>query len=380
MVTNLRRLLLVTVFAPLSLAAQNAAPASWRPALDRFAEKLRTEVAADNVGSITAGVALGDRLVWANGFGWADRDKKIAATPETVYRIGSISKPFTAVALMLAVQRGQISLDEPVSKYLPEAAQFAGTRPGMKPPTMRQLASHTAGLVREPQLPNAAAGPIGEWENKVLAAIPTTRFDTIPGARYSYSNIGFGVLGLAVSRGSGVPFMKLVTDGIFTPLGMRSSTYIIDDRLRKNLAVGYSNRPGGSIDPSLPAREHDGRGYKVPNGGIYSTVGDLARFAAMMSGQLGDNVLTASSRNEMLRVQTPNNPQSGYGLGFMIAINQNNHREISHGGSVAGYTAHLVFDPDTRISVILLRNYDGGQTNLARAANELLRELVTAGR
>src|SRR5262249_45625710 len=153
---------------------------------------------------------------------------------------------------------------------------FANPRPGASPPTMRQLASHTAGLVREPSLPNAAAGPIAQWEEKIIASIPTTRFDTVPGARYSYSNIGFAALGLAVSRAVGVPFMTLVTDGIFQPLGMQSSTYIIDDRLRSNLSVGVTR--GGGPDPAL---EHQGRGYKVPNGGIYTTVGDLARFVGL---------------------------------------------------------------------------------------------------
>jgi CubicO group peptidase (beta-lactamase class C family) len=169
----------------------------------------------------------------------------------------------------------------------------------------------------------------------------------------------------------------LVEDGIFKPLGMTSSTFIINDRLKPNLSVGYQNGRNG-IDAGLPAREHDGRGYKVPNGGIYSTVGDLAKFIGAMNGALGDRLLNASERAEMLRVQTPASKTEGYGLGFTINQSANGRRVVSHGGSVAGYTAHLVFDPDARVGVVLLRNYGSGRTQLGRASTDLLRDLLAA--
>jgi CubicO group peptidase (beta-lactamase class C family) len=230
-------------------------------------------------------------------------------------------------------------------------------------------------LIREPSLPGAAAGPIGQWEAKVLASIPTTRFDTVPGARFSYSNIGFAVLGLAISRAAKAPYIDLVTDGIFKPLGMRSSTFIIDDRLRPKLAVGYSE-----LAPGLPDREHDGRGYKVPNGGIYTTVGDLTHYIAMFEGLRGDSVLSAKSRAEMMRVQTPEDPRSGYGFGLFVETTAGGHRMINHGGGVAGYTTYFIFDPDAQIGVILLRNYERGQTDLAEAAHKVLADLVAASR
>jgi CubicO group peptidase (beta-lactamase class C family) len=352
-------------------------PAAWRPILDSFAQRVTADVAADTIGGITAGVVIGDRIVWAKGFGYADRDRKIAANENTIYRIGSISKSFTAVALMQAAQRGVLKLEDPVEKYLAEAKRFADPRTGAAPPTFRQLASHTAGLIREPALEGAASGPIAQWEDKILASIPRTRFDTVPGARYAYSNIGFGVLGLAVSRAASTPFMTLVENGIFKSIGMNSSTFIIDARLKPNLSVGYQNGRNG-IDAAGPAREHDGRGYKVPNGGIYSTVGDLAKFIGAMNGALGDRMLNASNRAEMMRVQTPGSTTEGYGLGFSINQSPNGRRVVGHGGSVAGYTAHLVFDPDARVGVVLLRNYASGRTQLARASTDLLRDLLAA--
>src|SRR5688500_7347539 len=192
-------------------AASQELPASWKPIVERFTAQLEADVKTDTVGGITAGIVFGYRLVWAKGFGYADRDRKLPAKPETIYRIGSISKSFTAVALMLAAQQGHLQLDEPAQKYLPEIAQLANPRPGAPPPTLRQLASHTAGIIREPALPNAADGPIAQWEAKILESIPKTRFDTMPGARYAYSNIGFGILGLTVSRAARTPLDRKST-------------------------------------------------------------------------------------------------------------------------------------------------------------------------
>ncbi len=172
--------------------------------------------------------------------------------------------------------------------------------------------------------------------------------------------------------------MDLIEELLFDPLGMTSSTFIISPELEPRLAVGYLNRRDGTIDKDSPAREHTGRGYKVPNGGIYSTVADLAQFAAAVSGAHEPPVLTKESRREILRIQTPESDTLGYGLGFSIRAYNDGSRHASHGGSVAGYTAYLAFDPDAQISVVLLRNYGRGSTNLGRTARGLLRELVAA--
>lgn len=360
---------LVAALAVLTLRAGQA-PA--RPAaIDAFREQLRAQVAADDVGSITAAVVSGDRLLWTESFGWADRDRKVAPTAATLYRIGSISKTFTAVVLGQLVDRGTIALDDPVEKYLPEVKGFANPRDGAKPITFRQLASHTAGLIREPTLQGAASGPIAEWEAKILASIPTTAFDARPGERYAYSNIGYGVLGLALSRAAKTPFMQLVEDGIFIPLGMTSSTFVVSDRVQPLLSVGYANN-ADRIDPRVPALEHDGRGYKVPNGGIYSNVTDLTRFVAALTGA-GKMVTSDTMRKAMLTKQTPGGG-GGYGLGVQITAGA--PTVFGHGGAVAGYTAHISFEPESKIGVILLRNYNSGRTNLSSVSTQLVRSLV----
>lgn len=369
-------LLLAGPFAQTPLSAQQG----WDSHLDAFAAGLSEGVAEDSVGGLVAGVAIDGDLVWAAAFGWADRDRRLPMQTSAVSRTGSISKSVTAVLMMRLVDEGVIELDDPVQLHLPEMEGMVDGRPGASPVTFRHLASHTAGLIREPDWPESVVGPIDRWEERVLQSIPRTAYDSIPGARYQYSNIGFGMLGLALSRAAGRPFMQMVDDEIFTPLGMTGSDFVVNGgALEPRLATGYTVR-SGVVSGEQPAREHAGRGYKVPNGGVYSTVADLARFLGSVSGVPGLRILEEESRREMIRVQTPEDPSDGYGLGFRITVDEEGRRIVSHGGSVAGYTAHMAVDPDAGISVVLLRNYGGGAINLGRAAQDLLRELRVAPR
>ncbi len=381
-----RRISLCALAALLPFGAVGNAPpasATQDPAvIDSFARRIAADVAADGVGGITAGVFKGDRLLWSSGFGWADPENRVPAGVRTIYRTGSISKSVTAVLLADLAEDGVVALEDAVTEHLPEAADLRDPPRGMEPITLRQLASHTAGLVREPELPGAASGPIEDWGHKVLASIPRTGFRTTPGTAYHYSNIGFGVLGYTLQRAAGQSFIDLVQDRIFKPLGMRSSTFIIGPELRHRVATGFANGGAGSVNAELPAREHSGRGYKVPNGGVYSTVGDLATFAAAVMGMTEYELLESGTRSKITTVQTPEDPDSGYGLGFSIravSIRGEQVRFVGHGGSVAGYNMYLVFEPESGYGVVLGRNYNRGATNLGEAANALLRALLGDG-
>ena len=301
----------------------------------------------------------------------------------TIYRTGSISKSITAILMADLVEEATVGLDDAVVDHLPEAAGFADPPTGMEPITLRQLASHTAGLIREPELLGAAAGPIEDWGYKILASIPHTRFYTMPGTQYQYSNIGYGVLGYALQRAAGTSFMDLVEDRLFEPLGMRSSTFIVGPELWRRVAVGFANGGDGAVNADFPALEHEGRGYKVPNGGVYATVGDLATFAAAVMGMTEHELLEPATRREVMAVQTPEDPDSGYGLGFSIrpvALEGGGTvRFVGHGGSVAGYNMYLVFEPESGYGVALGRNYNSGATSLGEAGNGLLKALLEAG-
>lgn len=369
------RHVLRVLIATLGLALASPATAQFTPfeaAVARFDAEVAAGVAGDRGGAVSVAVFDGPEIVWSKGWGWADIEGRVAATEHTIGRTGSISKTFTAVLMMALVERGVIGLDDPVAEYLPEIEGLAGRPPGSPPVTFRMLASHTAGLIREPELEGAASGPIQRWEQKVLASIPRTRFQTPPGTEYSYSNIGFGVLGLALSRAAGEPFMDLMETLVFGPLGLESSTFILDspDLLRR-MSVGYSrNRQTGQISPDRATREHFGRGYKVPNGGVYSTVRDLAVFAGAITGHGPVQILSEASRRAML---TPRAPAERYGLGLQV-FDADGVPLVGHGGSVAGYNASLVFEPESGLGVAVLRT-----TSYEPPATELLRELVEAG-
>ena len=351
-------------------------------AIDDFSRRIAAEVEADGIGGITAAVFKGDQVLWAQGFGWADPANRVPAGVRTIYRTGSISKSMTAVLLADLVEDGIVTLDDALVDHLPEAEGLAGAPAGMAPITFRQMASHTAGLIREPELEGAAAGPIEDWGHKILASIPHTRFDTIPGARYQYSNIGYGMLGYALQRAAGTSFMDLVEDRMFAPLGMRSSTFIVGPDLWHRVAVGFVNWEDGTADRALPALEHEGRGYKVPNGGVYATVGDLATFGAAVMGMTEYELLEPATRREVMTVHTPEDPESGYGVGFSIRSvtleDGTEVRFVGHGGSVAGYNMYLVFEPESGYGVALGRNYNRGATSLGEAGNGLLRALLEA--
>jgi len=362
---------------PVEVAAgEKVKQSPFQAAISRFEAQLAQDVAEDSIGSISAGVVVGNYVVWANGFGWADIEKQTPADAETIYRTGSISKSFTAVLMMQMAEKGYFKLDDPVEKYFPKINNLADRPESAKPLTFRHLASHTSGLSREPNLQGAASGPISQWEDKILASIPKTSYLSLPEEKYSYSNIGFGILGLAVSRAAGKPFMDLVQEHIFGPLGMTRSFFILTDNHVPHLAMGYLKRGDGTVNAEFPAKEHAGRGYKVPNGGIYSTVGDLSKFVAAMTGSLSARIFSEETRNEILKRQTPEGG-GGYGLGFSIRTDEDGFTSVGHGGSVAGYNAGMVFHPESKIGVVIFRNYNRGKTNLGRSIRDLLKELVS---
>ncbi len=343
----------------------------FEAAIARFDAEVARGVADDGAGCVSIAVFIGNDVLWERGYGWADIEKRLACTPETIGRTGSISKSFTAVLMMQLVERGLFELDDPVVNYFPEISGLVDPPIGIEEVTFRRIASHTAGLIREPELEGAAAGSIYLWEEKILESIPHTSFKTPPGTEYSYSNIGFGMLGLASARAAGIPFMDLVTEQIFRPLGMTRSTFIVNEpEVNERLSVGYArSRDDGRVSAEQATREHFGRGYKVPNGGIYSTVGDLAKFAAAMMGASPAQILSDASREEMT---TPQAPAEGYGLGFSV-FQVDGQKIVGHGGSVAGYNAGLQFELGSGVGIATLRT-----TSYSPPTTALLRDLVDA--
>lgn len=352
--------------------------AEWSRTIESFSEGLAEDVLLDEVGGIVAGVIVDGDPAWAGGFGWKEREESVPMAPSVVSRTGSISKSVTALVLMRLVDEGVVRLDDPVERYLPEFRAVRDRPSGSEAVTLRHLASHTAGLEREPaNVEEMVRGPIDLWEERIVESLRNTAFDTLPGVRYQYSNIGFGALGLALSRAAGTPFMELVRREVFGPLGMVGSSFVVvGTELEERLATGYVNGRDGTLDDETPRREHEGRGYKVPNGGVYSTVSDLGRFLGAVAGVPGLRIISEGSRRKMVTVQTPEDENRGYGLGLSIDASDPGFTVAGHGGSVAGYTAYMAVHLESGLGVVLLRNYQRGETNLSQSARSLLARLT----
>ena len=241
-------------------------------AISDLQKELTEDLKKDNLhGSVSAAVVDKGRLIWANAYGYASSDKDIPADTGTIYRVCSITKMFTVTLFMQLVEEGKVKLDDLAETYVPEAKLLPGYNKQMRF-TLRQLASHTSGLDREPQgVPDVNIGPVDKWEERVLALIPHASFHGSPGEQFSYSNVGFAILGVALERAAGKPYVQLVQERIFTPLNMSNSFFAVPGDKRDHLARGIEHREG-IINTQTPLRQVDGMGYRVPNGGIWSSV------------------------------------------------------------------------------------------------------------
>ena len=333
--------------------------------LDAFVAE---EFSKDGVGAATVGVVKGGSLVWAKGYGLADIEARTPASANTVYRIGSITKPFTAVMLIQLVEKGTVRLSDPVEKYLPEINRVTDRPKGAPAVTLEQLATMMSGISREPDdLNTFLVGPVERWEQVLFEALPKTKYDHAPGTRYLYSNIGYAILGASLGRAAKKPYVDYVRESVIRPLGMTTTDFVPSAAIRPALAKGYEIRDG-KPNGEQPAKEHDGRGYKVPNGALYTTAGDLAKFVSLWLGEGPEAVLKRTTITEnFARVPA----DASYGIGFQI-VRRDGRMYYSHGGSVAGYRAQMTYDTRAKVGVIVLRNVGGGSFNPGPIAARLL--------
>jgi CubicO group peptidase (beta-lactamase class C family) len=303
-----------------------------------------------------------------------------------VYRIGSITKPFTAVMLLQLVEARKVHLSDPVEQYFPEIRQVQGLPPGTAPITLLQLATMTGGLPPEPRQEGPFwTGSVSRWEATLISALPHLSYAYTPGTQFSYSNVGYAILGAALSRAAGVPYVTWEHDHVLAPLGMTHTRFEIDSAIAGDVARGYVvAEDGGAVSDTLPAREaRTGRGYKVPNGALFTTIDDLARFVAFELGRGPEAVLPHSRLDIAFGgiVASGADMGVGYGLGFM-AMRRGDFTWTGHSGAVAGYTAAMYYDRARQIGLIMLRNATGGKSSLSVAPvilERLIRGTATSG-
>ncbi len=313
-------------------------------ASDRLAVELQQlvgkEQADKRLPSVAAAVVRDGEVIWETAVGTADVDAGREATPDTQYRVGSITKTFTATAVMQLRDDGKLELDDTIDRHLGETAYR---------PTVRRLLSHTSGIQREP--------PGDVWETlefapaeKVLDVLAEAEQVLPPGTRFHYSNLAFAVLGVLVERLSGMRYDEYLRERILGPLGMERTSLAPSEPA----AVGYLVHPyADSVWDEAPI---DTGGW-IPAGQIWSTVRDLGRWAAFLADP-DPAVLKRETVEEMRVVQAIDEHErwsSGYGLG--LALRRDRERILAgHGGSMPGFMAMLLVSPADRIGAVAFAN------------------------
>lgn len=339
------------------------------------------EFRRDSLGSITVAVVNGRELVWAKSYGFADRQRTQRATPETVYRIASVTKVVTAVALMQLVDRKVVRLSDPVDRYVPEIRTVRGLT---QPPTLVQLATMTSGLARDPADRLSRTGPVDNWMQSLMSALPATEAVSEPGATYRYSNVGYAILGAALSRAAKTSFVDYLHARILRPLGMTSTDFVLSAEMLPRLATGvdYDVLVKDSLNYDDAAASHrTGPGLSVPNGGLYSTVGDLARLVSLELGFGPDSVLSAGALAMRNAVPVTAHPSLywGYALGQQVQ-RWGDTTAVGHSGNTSGYTSQVYYDRARAFGVIVLRSAGGGQADAHRLAARAFLKLVSLER
>jgi CubicO group peptidase (beta-lactamase class C family) len=307
------------------------------------------------------GVAIDGQPALGRAYGMADLEHDVAITPETIFEAGSVSKQFTAAAVLRLAREGKLSLDDSVRKYVPELPDYGS------PLLLRHMLNHTSGLRDW----GSVAG-IGGWPRTtrvhthahVLEIVGRQKaLNFTPGTRWSYTNTGFNLAAIIVERVSGTSFQEFTRTRLFQPLGMTHTSWRDDyTRVVKGRAIAYSSHDG-AYHTDMPFENVYG------NGGLLTTVGDLLKWNEHFAAPGDGDPLSVAEQ------QTPgrfiDGRPHGYALGLFVG-RYKGLREIYHSGSTAGYSAFLTRFPDARVSVAVLCNATTAQaTQYAHAVADV---------
>jgi len=353
-----------------SFAQTSSAAVDYSAAVSVLERFIEHEMADKELAALSIALVDDQRLVWTRGFGFADSEHKVPASTDTIYRVGSVSKLFTDIALMQLVEQGKVDLDAPVTRYLPD---FHPRNPFGKPVTLRQLMTHRSGLVREPPAGNyfdptepSLADTIGSLNRTALVYPPETHI--------KYSNAGVSTVGYVVERVNGDPFAKSVQRTVLEPLGMRQSSFEATPEVRKNLAKAFM----WTVDGRVFAAPTFAMGID-PSGALYTTVTDLARFwSAIFAGGRGANgqILRESTLAQMLVPQYDKpDVKRGYGLGFGLG-DLDGRRTIGHGGAVYGFATTFRGLPAEKLGVVVVTTKDAANAVTGRVAQAALNAML----
>lgn len=355
--------------APTPLVAQATPPAAW-PAYVRAFDQY---VASDSiVGAST--LVMRDGVVLArHHVGFADRERGQQVDEQTIFHWGSITKTLTAIAVMQLVERGRLSLDAPVTRFVPELRRVHNAHGSMDDVTVAMLLSHSAGFQAAtwPWTRGRAWEPFEPttWE-QLVAMMPYMEIQFKPGTRYSYSNPAFVYLARIVQEITGDPWEAYVQKNIFTPLGLwwsyfNTTPYHLEPHRANNYTVRRDS--AGGVRTTANGRDFN-PGITIPNGGWNAPLDDLARYVAFLTGATGgDRAMqqtyeTLLPRGTLEKMWEPRHATSadtvdGEWMGLSFFVSGRDHaRLVGHTGSQAGFRAFVYWNPATRLAVIAAFN------------------------
>ncbi|HXY20242.1 MAG TPA: serine hydrolase [Gemmatimonadales bacterium] len=357
-----------------SLPAQDLVPprhdyAQVVEALTRFIE---AQIAEKKLPALSIALVDDQQTVWARGFGLANPADSTPATAATPYRVASVSKLFTDIAVMQLVEAGRVALDTPLTRYVPD---IHPVDPFGQPITLRELLSHRSGLVREPPVGNYF-DPTSPTLAATARSLDSTTLVYAPGARTKYSNAAIALAGYVVERVTGEPFAARLRRSVLAPLGMTSSSFEPSGALLAGRARGQMwTTDGRTFDaPTFPL------GIS-PAAELTTSMLDLGKFlSALFAGGVGPGgrILADSTLTQMWGVQFGGAGQtSGFGLGFAIS-RLDGHQWIGHNGWHYGFGTQLAALPQDRLGVAVSTTVDAGMAVPSRVANAALRLMLAA--
>ncbi len=332
---------------------------------NKIREFIKKKIVDDGITSIAVAVAQGNEILWEEGFGWANREKMITSNPNIMYSLASISKPITATAVMVLKERGLIELDRPVNDYLGDAKLTAWIGKA-EDATIRRIANHTSGLPVHCHF-------FYEDENYPKPSMEETirrygNIVSIPGERYQYCNLGYGILDYIISRLSGKTFADFMREEIFLPLDMTRSSINIDKNLKKYQAIRY-----GVGKKIVPFYDFDHQGGSA----VFSSVHDLIRFGMFhLKAHLPYQkaILSDESIDEMQIGTADMGGGNRYGIGWATCQNSYGYRISWHNGLMGGVNTTLVLVPDEKIAVAVLANSNTNQHEVI--CREIISEML----
>jgi CubicO group peptidase (beta-lactamase class C family) len=288
-------------------------------------------------------VARGDQVLFSRGYGSANLEWNIPNAPNTKFRLGSVTKQFTAASILLLEERGKLKTDDLVKKYVPDAAA------AWDKITIFHLLTHTSGIPNFTGFSDyASQEPFETTPEKLVARFRDKPLDFQPGEKFSYSNSGYVLLGYLVEKASGESYEKFLQENIFGPLGMKDSGYDSNSAIIPHRAAGYSPDKPDKGKPVNTGFIHMSVPFSA--GALYSTTEDLLRWE---QGLFGGKVLSAAS---LAKMTTPF--KDDYAFGLTVAM-QDGHKRIQHNGGIEGFNTVLAYYPDDKLTVAVLANING---------------------